>query len=324
MTLLGVLLLAFGCWFLYDAVIGYPRGAYKAVAHEAFKAGSEGTWEEYSNNEQTYLAKAKLSDEELATVKSAHAAGGERQSWADFARKNKFDQLTEPEPGAENRALFAAFQAGGKVANLDAVEAAWLSYAGANSLPPDPVAAEDDGAIALKNAFRDASKLRDWALYAAAKDLPSKKPHFHGTSDIIEQYIFGGLCAAAGLVALVRMMLNRNRSVTADSEAYYPKPSVKVPFADVFRIDTRKWRRKGLAYAYHRADGGDERKAVIDDLKFVGSQQILDRMLGKFEGELIEEVIDDEPEDGGDGVADAPEGSDGRHEESESEGGKTA
>ena len=130
------------------------------------------------------------------------------------------------------------------------------------------------------------------------------------------QYVFGGLCALAGLVALVLMMLNRNRSVTADSEAYYPKPSVKVPFADVFRIDTRKWRRKGLAYAYHRADGGGESKAVIDDLKFIGSQKILDRMLAKFEGELIEEVIDEEAEGDGAGTDGVPnESQEGREEE---------
>jgi hypothetical protein len=70
----------------------------------------------------------------------------------------------------------------------------------------------------------------------------------------------------------------------------------------VFKIDTRKWRRKGLAYAYYRSESGEEKKAVLDDLKFVGSQAILDRMMENFEGELFEEVHDDDD--------DEPEGTD--------------
>lgn len=159
----------------------------------------------------------------------------------------------------------------------------------------------DERVDALYNAFEDAGKPREWALFAAANGLPSKDPHFHSKGDIIEQYVIGALCAAAGLVALGLMLLNRHRSVKADDQAYYPKPAVKVPFSDVFKIDTRKWRRKGLAYAYYRTDSDDEKRAVIDDLKFVGSQAILDRMIDNFEGELVEEVIEgedrSEPED---------------------------
>lgn len=300
MTMLGLLLIGFGCWFLYDAVIGYPKGAFKAIAYEAFKAGPKSTWEEYSTNGKMHFSEVELDEVQLAAVKQAHEEGGKRNTWTDFARKKKFDDLSEPAPGSEHRPVFEAFLAGGRVASLDVVEAAWISYAGANNLPVDPVAAENDQAIEAKNAFRDASKPRDWALYAAANDLPSKEPHFHGKTDIGEQYFFGGLCAASGLFVLVLMLLNRNRSITADALAYYPKPSVKIPYSHIFKVDTRKWRRKGLAYAFHRSGEGEEKKAIIDDLKFVGAQKILDRILKNLKegSEVIEEEADEEDNEG--------------------------
>ena len=291
MTLLGLLLLGFGCWFLYDGFIGYPKGAFKAVAYEAFAAGGkEVSWEEYSGGKGPHFAEAGLEGEQLAIAKAAHEAGGQKATWDDFARKKKLD-LAEPAAGSENRDLFEAFQAGG-------ADGDWKTFATSKNLPEDPsnMEARDEKVDAVYNAFEGGGKQREWGPYAAGNDLPSKEPHFHGKSDVLEQYVIGGLCALAGLVAFVLMVLNKSRAVSADEEAYYPKPSVKVPFADVFKIDTRKWRRKGLAYAYYKTGRGDEKKAVLDDLKFVGSQGILDRMLGAFEGELIEEVIEEDDE----------------------------
>ena len=290
MTLLGLLLLGFGGWFLYDGFVGYPNSQVKAVAYEAFAAGAESNWEEYSTQEATDFSEAKLSAEDMEVVKAAHQAGGEKAKWQDFAIKKKISKEV-PAEGSENRKFYDAFQArnGGAV---------WAEYAAENGLPEDPAAeVERDDVGAIFNAFEDGGKDREWAPYAAANDLPSDEPYFHGKGDILEQHVIGGLCAAAGVIALIMMLLNKNRSVSADGEAYYPKPSTKVPFSDIFRIDTRKWRRKGLAYAFYKEAGGDEKKAVLDDLKFVGSQSILDRMLENFEGELIEEVVDDEDEE---------------------------
>ena len=309
MSLLGALLLGFGCWFLYDAVIGYPKGAYKAVAFEAFGAGSEMTWDQYAEGQNTNYSKSDLDAEQLAAVKKAHAAGGSRIPWEDFAKAGAKDgnsvlkSLLRSTDSSEYKTLKDAFTAGGKVASADAVLSGWGAFAGLNGLPVDPIQAQDDKAIEFKAAFAKASQTRDWKLYAADNGLPSKEPHFHGKGDIIEQYVFGGLCAVAGLSVLGIMLLNRNRTITADATAYYPKPDVKVPFDDIFRIDTRKWRRKGLAYAFYNTPTGDENKASVDDLKFVGAQKILDRMLKiKPDAEVAEEFDDD-----GEPAEDAPE-----------------
>ena len=65
----------------------------------------------------------------------------------------------------------------------------------------------------------------------------------------------------------------------------------EVRFADVFRVDKRKWDNKGLAYVYHRS-GGAGKRAVVDDLKYDGAGRVLDRLLAQFNGELIEKVQD--------------------------------
>ena len=303
MTLLGLLLLGFGGWFLYDGFIGYPKSQVKAVAYEAFKAGSSSTWAEYSAKEETNLAQSQLSDEDIELVKKAHAAGGEKATWADFALEKKIS-ASEPAEGTEERALYEAFVAGGEGGT-------WETYATSKGLSVE--------AGAISNAFEDGGKAREWKFFAADHDLPSDEPYFHGKGDIVEQYAIGGLCAAAGLTVLIIMLLNRNRSISADGEAYYPKPATKVPFADVFRLDTRKWRRKGLAYAYYKDGEGEEQKAVLDDLKFVGTERILDRLMDNFEGELVEEVVEEEDDDsdgGEESDADpAPEGGDSQAED---------
>jgi hypothetical protein len=72
---------------------------------------------------------------------------------------------------------------------------------------------------------------------------------------------------------------------------------LKVAFADVFRVDKRKWDKQGLAYAWYKTGGESrEKKAVIDDLMYGGADQVLTRLLGRFNGELIEKVAEPEPE----------------------------
>lgn len=77
MSLLGLLLIGFGGWFLYDAVIGYPKGAVKAVINEGFRAGSSTSWEAYATDPKNNFAKVELDPEQLEAVRSAHVEGEE-------------------------------------------------------------------------------------------------------------------------------------------------------------------------------------------------------------------------------------------------------
>lgn len=127
-----------------------------------------------------------------------------------------------------------------------------------------------------------------WVSYAAERGWP-EKPHKYTDREITEQFWWGGATALIGLMVAINMLLNRTKVLHAEEDHWTTPEGVKIPFSKVFRIDKRKWDNKGLAYAWYRdAPEGPEKKAIIDDLKFDGAVRVLDRLLGRFKGELIE------------------------------------
>ena len=68
-----------------------------------------------------------------------------------------------------------------------------------------------------------------------------------------------------------------------------------IPFQSIFRIDTRKWAKKGLAYVFYEAGESSRKRAIIDDLKFIGADLILDRLKSRISGEIVEAVNSEEP-----------------------------
>jgi hypothetical protein len=113
---------------------------------------------------------------------------------------------------------------------------------------------------------------------------------------IAEQGKFAIGLGVAALAVLGTFLLNRGKVLRADAEAFTP-PGARdpIPFAAVTRVDKTRWKHKGLAYAYYKDAGGTERKAVIDDLKYGGADQVLDRLLARFGGEIIDVAEDPAP-----------------------------
>ena len=106
------------------------------------------------------------------------------------------------------------------------------------------------------------------------------------------------------LIVVILIFLNQSKVLRGYPEHWVTPEGKEVRYAEVFRVDKRKWDNKGLAYAYHRkAEGAKEVKEVIDDLKFAGADRILNRLLAQFSGELIEKVA--EPEEVAEPAADS-------------------
>ena len=97
----------------------------------------------------------------------------------------------------------------------------------------------------------------------------------------------------AALAVLVRFLLQRGTTLRADETGLTTPAGRRVPFDKVFRIDKRKWKNKGLAAIFYRDEQGNEKKADIDDLKYSGADQVLDRLLGRFSGEVVD--LDEPP-----------------------------
>lgn len=160
--------------------------------------------------------------------------------------------------------------------------------------------------------FRGEGRLAEWNAFAASKGWPegeptpwrdySKekgwplKPDKRVPGDEVEQIYWAGGMAVLALGILGTFLLNRNRVLTADGESFTTPSGTRIPFNAVHKVDKRKWKHKGLAYAFYKDDGSSG-KAVIDDLKYDGAERVLDRLLSNFEGELIDR-IEDQPDSG--------------------------
>jgi len=127
-----------------------------------------------------------------------------------------------------------------------------------------------------------------WKSYAAQNGWEEEPKHFTD-KEIAEQFYFAYGCFGAAVISLILILLNRGKVLRGEAAHWVTPEGVQIPYADVFRVDKRKWEHKGLAYAWYRVQGV-EKRAVIDDLKYSGADRILERLLARFSGELIEKV----------------------------------
>jgi hypothetical protein len=131
-----------------------------------------------------------------------------------------------------------------------------------------------------------------WATFAAQHGWP-EQPKRHPEEEIFQQFEWGGGMLVLALLVIAKVLLDRGKKLTGHAEHMIMPDGAEVRFADVFKVDKRKWDHKGLAYVHHRT-GGTERRAVVDDLKYDGAGRVLERLLTRFKGELIEKIPDPE------------------------------
>jgi hypothetical protein len=126
-----------------------------------------------------------------------------------------------------------------------------------------------------------------WIKLAAEKRWP-KAPEPMPASKIDAQRIYALVPGLGALAVLIRFLLQRRTTLTADATGFTTPSGRRIPFDSVFRIDRRKWKHKGLATVFYRDAQGAGKKTDLDDLKYDGAQQVLDRLLSRFSGEIID------------------------------------
>lgn len=141
-----------------------------------------------------------------------------------------------------------------------------------------------------------------WDDYAAPYGWDSN-PKKHSPEEIEQQFYWGGAMILGAAVAGLLVLINHRKTLVGHPDHMILPNGGTVRFADVFKVDKRKWDNKGLAYAHHReGEGSPARRATIDDLMYGGAGKVLERLLSQFSGELIEKVPEDEEP-----AAEAPE-----------------
>lgn len=161
--------------------------------------------------------------------------------------------------------------------------------------------------------------LREWAKVSKEEGIDfeneAEMAPFKVDDGKIQQQFWGMVvCFLIGAVVAVFFLRSLGTKLGVDERALRLPRRAPVPFGDIRVVDTRKWLNKGLARVVWE-ESGSSRKGVIDGMKYGGFKGekpylpdlILERVVDRFTGELIEiEEIDDE-EKATDGVGGAEE-----------------
>ena len=165
---------------------------------------------------------------------------------------------------------------------------------------PWPAVLHDYDAMKASLGQEQSKLFNDYRLAAdIKKDAPE---HEYNAGKIREQWVVFGICLAASIVTAVFLIRTLGRSIAIDDEALYPAGGGKIPFADLVRLDLRKWDTKGLAFAWAKTAGGADRKVRIDGLTYGGfkkeqeepAERLMRRLRENFSGEIVEYVAAEE------------------------------
>jgi len=151
-----------------------------------------------------------------------------------------------------------------------------------------------------------------WLEYTAERHMPDKQPEHvesrefaFGPKKLREQAAMGGVCALLALGAGIVLVRTLRRSLEVDARALTTQDGRRIEYERFDRLDKRKWKSKGLAYAWYE-DGGKTRKVRIDGLTYGGfrkedgepAERLMERLEQNFSGELIDYVEGGGAEDG--------------------------
>ena len=168
--------------------------------------------------------------------------------------------------------------------------AAWFGYDGLVAYPAQIPAAE------AYDELRDldsAKRAEEWKRIAAERGLDPQTPKKTAAeirSDIIGQYVWGGVNLLVGLPALLLWFRSRGRWIEETDDGLTTSWGQSLRFADVTLLDKKKWERKGIAKATYKSDAhGAQRVFVFDDFKF--EREPLGKMLRDLESQLRPEQI---------------------------------
>lgn len=189
--------------------------------------------------------------------------------------------------------------------------AAWFAYDGLVGYPQQMVYAEAYDPLREMEAAERAER---WQAVTAEnnwpRDVPKKTAEEIG-SDITGQYVWAILNLMIGLPVLILFFRARGSWVEATPEGLTTSWGQTVRFADVTRLDKRRWQRKGIAKALYNEtgavpsgvgssgtgpSGGGKRVFTFDDFKF--QREPLGVMLRDLEASLQpEQIVGGPPEE---------------------------
>lgn len=231
---------------------------------------------------------------------------GYREKNLQYFLHHTFNQAGAEFQGMQNgdRSSESDWQAfAGKKNCLFPEDAAVVLPAGTDVEMPWPtILVEGYAVMKEKGGQNGANKL--WEDYTSEKGWPSETAeHPYDSRDIKGQFVAAGVALSLIAVSLFILIRTLRRTIEADDEALYSQDGRKVLYADMTRVDKRKWDTKGLALVYYN-DGGEEKKVKIDGMVYgqfkeedgAPAERLFSRVMENFKGEVLEYVEPDEDE----------------------------
>ncbi|MGD7653567.1 MAG: hypothetical protein ACQCXQ_10160 [Verrucomicrobiales bacterium] len=196
---------------------------------------------------------------------------------------------------------FSEMQGGGNL-----TPESWRSYAEKQvvAFPDDPGVLPADIQLPMPwpDVLADHEKMKPlkwnllWREYTKQRGMNASPPeHAFDAKKIREQWIVFWICAALALIALFFLVRTLGRKLVADGDALTSQSGKRVPYAEMKRLDLRKWETKGLAFIEYEGSSGNGR-IRIDGLTYGGFKQengqpaeaLMKRVKSKFSGEILE------------------------------------
>ena len=228
---------------------------------------TDGLWGYREKNEQYYMQK-NFEQAGVVFQEKEKAGGNDAASWKEFASRQV---CVFPE-------------------NAEEV----LPEGVAAKKPWPEVLVNGYSVMKEKGAQNGAQKL--WEDYALERKWPAELPeHPLSAGEIRDQFVAAGVAGVLIIGTLFILIRTLRRTIRVDEEALYTQDGRRIPFADMVRIDKRKWDTKGIAFVYYM-EGGEEKKAKIDGMVYgqfqeengAPAERLFEHVMAHFKGEVLE------------------------------------
>ena len=132
----------------------------------------------------------------------------------------------------------------------------------------------------------------EWKRVAADRGWSAKRPSKTSDWDITTQYLMGAGSLLVGVPFLFGFLRTYTRWVASDEAGLRASGSKVAPWDSITRLDSTRWKTKGIAFVHYDRDG-KEGRILLDDWKFERDPtvQIYDEVrehLGLAEGDEAE------------------------------------
>ncbi len=147
----------------------------------------------------------------------------------------------------------------------------WAVYDGSVAYP------RRNQAIEAYREYREQGRDDEWRQLAEQEGWPAEpdEDDYKSEWDIRTQFIMAALCLPFGLLVLLRLGLKSRQSMSTDEQAFRTCSGTVVPYADIVRIDWRRWPGKGIADVYYRNGRGGEKRARVDAWIFKDGEAVI-------------------------------------------------